>query len=100
MESLLKWQFSQNIQGVLEMWTLRKWLVLKKKKNKFKLTISSDDTVSHKAMELPVPSEENQETNSMVTWLSFSVRVQVRENPNEEEINQPDLQIKLWIHHS
>lgn len=81
------------------MWTLRKWVVLKKKKSKFKLTISSDDFMSHKAMELPVPSKENQETNSIVTWLSFSVRVQVRENPNEEEINQSDLQIKLWLHH-
>lgn len=38
-------------------------------------------------MELPLLSKENQEINSMVIWLSFSVTVQVQENPNEEEIN-------------
>lgn len=38
-------------------------------------------------MEVPVPSEENQESNSMVTWVSFLLKAQVQENPYEEEIN-------------
>lgn len=58
-----------------------------KRKKKKNLPISSDNVMSHKAMELPVLSKENQEINSMVIWLSFSVTVQVQENPNEEEIN-------------
>lgn len=56
-------------------------------KIKFKLTISTDDTMSYKVMELPVPSEENKESNSTVTWVNFSLKAPVQENPNEEEIN-------------
>lgn len=38
-------------------------------------------------MDLPMASEENQESNGVVTVNQLLLKGQVEENPNEEEIN-------------